>query len=69
MAELVIGPLLRYADESRATVQVETSRPCSVVIEAGDLRAGGRTFTVHGHHYGLLDIEGLRGPAPYTSGK
>ncbi len=66
MAELVIGPLLRYADETRATVQVETTEPGTVTVEAGDLRAQAPTFTLHGHHYALIDVEGLRGPTPYT---
>jgi hypothetical protein len=66
VAELVIGPLLRYADETRATVQVETGEPGTVTVEAGDLRAQAPTFTLHGHHYALIDVEGLRGPTPYT---
>ncbi|GII60328.1 metallophosphatase [Sphaerisporangium krabiense] len=57
MPELLVGPLLRYVDEAVASVWVETSAPCEVTIEAGGLRAADRTFTVHGHHYALVDIE------------
>ncbi|MFC4059478.1 alkaline phosphatase D family protein [Planomonospora corallina] len=58
MPELVVGPLLRYVDEVRASIWVETSEPCEVTVEAG--RAGGsaRTFTVHGHHYAVVDVAG-----------
>jgi hypothetical protein len=56
MAELVLGPLLRYAGETDATVWVETDAPCEV--EVLDHRA--RTFHVEGHHYGLVVIDGLR---------
>lgn len=60
MAQLVLGPLLRYVDDSTATVWVETDAPCAVEV----LGATSRTFTVHGHHYALVDIDGL---APGTS--
>lgn len=60
MAKLVLGPLLRYVDDSTATIWVETDEPCDVDV----LGATNRTFTVHGHHYALVDIDGL---APGTS--
>jgi hypothetical protein len=53
--ELRLGPLLRYVDESRATVWVETDRPGEVEV----LGHRTRTWTVHGHHYALVVIEGL----------
>ncbi len=53
--QLLLGPLLRYVDESRATVWVETDRPCEVTI----LGSAERTWTVHGHHYALLVLTGL----------
>lgn len=61
--ELRLGPLLRYVDESRATVWVETDRPCEVEI----LGHRERTWTVHGHHYSLVLVEGLApdGETPY----
>ncbi|TNY38133.1 alkaline phosphatase D family protein [Thermomonospora catenispora] len=55
MTELVLGPLLRHVDERTATVWVETDRPCEVEV----LGATARTFTVHGHHYALVEIDGL----------
>ncbi|MQA85800.1 MAG: alkaline phosphatase family protein [Streptosporangiales bacterium] len=64
MPRLVLGPLLRYVDETTAAVWVETDAPC----EVGVLDAAARTFTVHGHHYGLVEIEGLApgSVTPYT---
>jgi PhoD-like phosphatase len=59
--ELLLGPLLRYADDTRATVWVETDRPCEVEI----LGHRARTWSVHGHHYALVLIEGLE-PASET---
>ncbi|MEU4603696.1 alkaline phosphatase D family protein [Kribbella sp. NPDC023972] len=53
--ELRLGPLLRYVDETRATVWVETSTPGEVEI----LGHRARTWSVHGHHYALVRIEGL----------
>jgi phosphodiesterase/alkaline phosphatase D-like protein len=61
---LRLGPLLRYVDETRATVWVETSTACQVEI----LGHRATTWSVHGHHYALVQIEGLT-PAsetPYT---
>jgi phosphodiesterase/alkaline phosphatase D-like protein len=52
---LLLGPVLRYVDESRATVWVETDRPCVVRV----LGSQERTWTVHGHHYALLVLAGL----------
>jgi phosphodiesterase/alkaline phosphatase D-like protein len=52
---LVIGPLLRYVGENCATVWVETDAPCAVRV----LDTVEPTFTVAGHHYALLTLEGL----------
>jgi hypothetical protein len=62
--ELVLGPLLRHVDERTAAVWVETDAPCTVRV----LDSSSPTFTVHGHHYALVEIEGLRPGAsvPYT---
>lgn len=54
-ASLVLGPQLRYVDETTATIWVETDRPCTVEV----LGRRAATFTVHGHHYALCDLEGL----------
>jgi len=55
MTELVLGPLLRYVSETEATIWVETSEPCEVGI-LGRLEP---TFSMAGHHYALVRIEGL----------
>jgi hypothetical protein len=69
MPQLVLGPLLRYADDTSATVWVETDAPGTVTLRAGAAgEASVRTFTVHDHHYALLVLEGLAPGAayPYT---
>jgi len=55
VAELILGPLLRYVGERDATVWVETDRPCEVEVLGHRVR----TFLVAGHHYALVVIEGL----------
>jgi hypothetical protein len=55
VAELILGPLLRYADERDATVWVETDTPCEVEV----LGRRTNTFHVSGHHYAVVTIEGL----------
>jgi hypothetical protein len=52
---LVLGPMLRYAGETEATIWVETDRECLVEI----LGRHARTFEVAGHHYGLVVLDGL----------
>ncbi|MFE7166021.1 alkaline phosphatase D family protein [Streptomyces sp. NPDC057616] len=60
MAELRLGPLLRYADGSSATVWVEASRPCTAEVRCADgSRGESRTFQVAGHHYALVPVTGL----------
>ena len=54
-ADLLVGPLLRYAGTETATVWVETTKPSEVSV----LGQRTRTFHVEGHHYALLLIEGL----------
>ncbi len=56
MAELVLGPLLRYLSDTEATLWVETDEPCEVSI----LGAVEPTFRVEGHHYALVRVEGLK---------
>jgi PhoD-like phosphatase len=55
VADLVLGPVLRYVGETEATVWVETDSPCTVEI----LGREEPTFTVEEHHYALVRIEGL----------
>ncbi|SPF05168.1 alkaline phosphatase D family protein [Streptomyces sp. MA5143a] len=60
MAELRLGPLLRYVDGSTATVWVETSRPCTAEVRcAGGGGGRARTFQISGHHYALVPVTGL----------
>ena len=60
MPDLRLGPLLRYVDDDRVTVWVETDEPCEVAI-AGQRQ---RTFAVEGHHYAILTVHGRTGQ-PY----
>ncbi len=53
---LLLGPLLRYVDSRRATLWVETDRACRVEI----LGQAENTWSVHGHHYALVVVEGLQ---------
>src|SRR5690242_15977656 len=55
MANLILGPMLRYVDATAATVWVETDVACEV--EVLDHRA--RTFHVNGHHYAVVAVTGL----------
>jgi len=55
MADLVLGPLLRYVGETEATVWVETDAPCEVEI----LGRREPTFRVEERNYALVRIEGL----------
>jgi hypothetical protein len=55
MPQLVLGPLLRYVDETQATVWVETDASCEVEV----LGRRETTFTVEGHHYALVPIRDL----------
>src|SRR3954454_24383207 len=55
MPRLLIGPVLRHVGRTDATVWVETDAPCEVEV----LGARERTWTVAGHHYALVTVEGL----------
>ncbi len=55
MAELVLGPVLRYVGETEATVWLETDSPCEVEVLGRRIR----TFAVEGHHYAIVVIQGL----------
>ncbi|MBJ7471287.1 MAG: alkaline phosphatase family protein [Solirubrobacteraceae bacterium] len=55
MPQLLLGPLLRYVGETEATLWVETSAPCTVAV----LGHEAPTFTVLGHHYALVVVQGL----------
>ena len=64
VAELILGPVLRYVSDTEAVVWVETDSPCTV--EVLDHRAS--TFSVEGHHYGLVCIDGLEPGRTYKYG-
>ena len=55
VADLLVGPLLRYVGTETATIWVETTKPC----EVGVFGQRARTFHVEGHHYALVVVEGL----------
>jgi len=55
LPQLLLGPLLRHAGRTDATVWVQTSDACEVRV--GDTTA--RTFEVAGHHFALVVIDGL----------
>ncbi len=53
--QLVVGPLLRYADATTACIWVETSAATDVTVH-GRTAA---TFEVEGHHYGYVVVDDL----------
>ena len=55
MVRLILGPLLRYVSDTEATVWVEVAAPCKVSV----LGATASSFTVAGHHYALVVLDGL----------
>ncbi len=55
MPALRLGPMLRYVDDTCATVWVEADGPATVSILGRETR----TFHVAGHHYALVRLEGL----------
>ena len=65
---LVLGPLVRHVDAVSASVWVETRDSARVVVRALERSWEAGTFTVHGHHYALVDVDGLEPGtvAPYT---
>jgi hypothetical protein len=60
MPELILGPLLRYAGETDATVWVETDGSCEVEV----LGCSSSTFRVGSHHYALVQVTGLEPEEP-----
>jgi PhoD-like phosphatase len=61
MAELILGPLLRYVSETEATVWVETDGSCKVEV----LGATEETFEVEEHHYALVSLDDLEPGGTY----
>jgi phosphodiesterase/alkaline phosphatase D-like protein len=58
-APLLVGPMLRYIDETDATVWVETAAPAVVTVAAAGREWSAPTFRVKGHHYALVVVDGL----------
>ncbi|MEO6200494.1 MAG: alkaline phosphatase D family protein [Cryobacterium sp.] len=56
---LVLGPMLRYVDDTSASIWFETREAAGVVVTAGGRSWSARTFAVHGHHYALVEVSGL----------
>ncbi len=65
---LVLGPLVRYVDETSTSVWVETRDAVRVTVRTEDRSWDARTFRVHGHHYALVEVDGLEPGtvAPYS---
>ncbi|MFH9015179.1 alkaline phosphatase D family protein [Streptomyces sp. NPDC017943] len=60
MADLRLGPLLRYTDGSSATVWMETDGPCAAEVRCADGAGGSaQSFLIAGHHYALVPVTGL----------
>ena len=66
--ELVLGPMMRYVDQTSASIWVETRDNARVTVSAGAAEWEARTFAVHGHHYALVEADGLEpgSVTPYT---
>ncbi|MDQ0577651.1 alkaline phosphatase D family protein [Agromyces albus] len=56
---LLLGPMLRYVDETSASIWVETRADCRVSVHAEGRSWHARSFAVHGHHYALVEVDGL----------
>ena len=65
---LVLGPMMRYVDETSASIWAETHSASEVTVRAGGNDWAARTFAVHGHHYALVEVTGLEPGTvtPYT---
>ena len=65
---LMLGPLLRYAGTTDATIWVETDAACTVEVTTDGLAHTSPTFTVEGHHYALVRLTGLEPASLYEYG-
>jgi hypothetical protein len=57
--KLILGPLLRYAGDTDATIWVETDAPCEVGVAVSGTAYSSPTFTIEGHHYALVRVTDL----------
>jgi phosphodiesterase/alkaline phosphatase D-like protein len=55
VADLLLGPMLRYVGETQTTIWVEVDEPAEVEV----LSHTARTFQIAGHHYALVLVDGL----------
>jgi hypothetical protein len=56
---LVLGPMLRYVDETSATVWLRTTEAARVTVTRAGRAWSAPTFSVHGSHVALVVLEGL----------
>lgn len=56
---LLLGPMLRHVDDRTASIWVETRAGGTVSVHADGRSWQARTFAVHGHHYALVEVDGL----------
>ena len=56
---LVLGPMLRYVDETSATVWARTASAARVTVERAGRTWSAPTVAVHGSHYALVVLDGL----------
>lgn len=69
--ELVLGPMVRHVSATSAAVWVQTAESATVTVRLLDAQGGtreslsARTFAVHGHHYGLVELTGLHEATRY----
>ncbi|WP_166879543.1 alkaline phosphatase D family protein [Salinibacterium sp. ZJ450] len=57
---LLLGPMMRYVDETSASIWVETRERAEVRVIAEGRSWQTDTFAVHGHHYALVVADGLQ---------
>lgn len=65
-SSLLLGPILRYTDETTAAVWVETAENAVVTLRMDEREWTASTFAAHGHHYALVEVDGLE-PASCAS--
>ena len=56
---LLLGPMLRYVDETSASIWVETRADCLVSVHVEGRSWHARSFSVHGHHFALVEVDRL----------
>lgn len=56
---LLLGPLVRYVDQTNASVWVKTRDRSHVTVHLAGQKWTAPTFMVHGHHFALVELDGL----------